>query len=81
MKAEFAKILKVETGLDALQCEHFPHGPVVVSMQDGSFFCWFDAFVLMDDDSVYVFTEHYGYHVFEAELINAWHGPQEPKPH
>lgn len=79
METRFAKILKSETGLDALLHHNFPHGPVTVSMQDGSFFCWFDAFVLMDEETLYVFTEHYGYHSFEAEMLNAWNGPREPK--
>ncbi len=79
MQQEFLVVLKAETGLDALEHTHFPHGPVTVSMQDGSFFCWYDAFFLRDIDNLYVFTEHYGYHVFEKDIIQNANGPDEPK--
>jgi hypothetical protein len=72
------RALEAVTGLKGLQADHFPHGPVTVSMQDGSFFCWFGAFYICFEESVFVYTEHYGYHQFEHEMINAFFGPNEP---
>lgn len=60
----------------------FPIGPVTVTLLDGSFFCWYAAFAIADadDGNIYIFTEHYGYHVFEAEFVVFKSGPAAPKP-
>lgn len=82
MKHEDAiEILKKHFNITQLWASEFPIGPVTITMRDGSFFCWYDAFYVADKDTgvVYVFTEHYGYHDFEGELTVRSNGPMKPK--
>lgn len=76
---EARPLLLKHIGRAVLTADDFPHGPVTVSMDDGSFFCWFGAFFVVDGGYVYIFTEHYGYHIFEYEMVIAVKGPIRPK--
>jgi hypothetical protein len=67
-----------------LEANDFPHGPAVLTMRDGSHFCWFDAFYINDNTvghvpTITVFTEHYGYHQFERDMVKFWDGPDHPQ--
>jgi hypothetical protein len=64
-----------------LFADDFPHGPVRIRMIEGSQFRWFDAFMIEDKEKekTYVFTEHYGYHAFDSDLITKASGPTKPK--
>jgi len=78
---DWVEVLKKHLKRTQLEAHDFPHGPVTVTMQDGSFFCWYDAFEISDlvTGWVYVFTEHYGYHAFESEMVSKVSGPTEPE--
>lgn len=56
-----------------LTAKDFGDTGVALHMEDGSFFMWKDAFadrVCPEDGKwVVVFTEHYGFHVFDREDI------------
>jgi hypothetical protein len=44
---------------------------VVVSHQDGSYFSWCNAFAMKKGTWYIVFTEHFGYHIFDKDDINS----------
>lgn len=45
---------------------------VWVNHEDGSFFLWKKAFIMQKDNWILVFTEHFGYHIFDKSDLSSF---------
>lgn len=80
MTIDFLKPLKFKFKRNLLEASDFPRGPVTVTLRDGCFFCWYNAFWIHYGESLYVYTEHYGCHIFDDDILLLCGGPDKPNP-
>lgn len=65
---------------DKLTAYDFQHGSrVYVKHEDGTELDFNSAFLQKDDEWVYIFTEHHGFHVYHLEDLEKCMSYQEPQ--
>ncbi len=45
---------------------------VEIGHEDGSYFKWCNAFLMENEEWIFVFTEHFGFHLFDSDDLKSF---------